>query len=265
LNLSPHQIRSFVKAGCVKPTRGPRGTHRFSFQDLVLLRTARDLARHFPHRKVLSALRKLRRQLPTGRDLTGVRIAAHGNHIVVQDGSLVWNPESGQSIFDFEVSKLAAKVAPIARKAVREAQLAEEELCADDWHELGCDLEAIDPNQARDAYRRALELDPIHPEARVNLGKLLRESGTLKAAEMHFRLALAAQPKSSSAALELGAVYEDLRRPELAIKAYEKAIRSDPGCAEAHHHTARILEKLGKSRAALQHLKTYRKLTGSKP
>ena len=61
LGLSVSQVRAYVRAGFLEPTRGPRGELQFSFQDLVLLRTAKGLvsARIAP-RRVRSALRKLK-------------------------------------------------------------------------------------------------------------------------------------------------------------------------------------------------------------
>ena len=40
LDLTVQQIRSYAREGFLEPDRGPRGELRFSFQDLVLLRTA---------------------------------------------------------------------------------------------------------------------------------------------------------------------------------------------------------------------------------
>jgi FkbM family methyltransferase len=56
----------------------------------------------------LPALRGLRDQLPDGRPLTGVRIAAEGEQIVVHDGSAAWHPESGQAIFDFQNGRMGS-------------------------------------------------------------------------------------------------------------------------------------------------------------
>src|SRR5438067_12316381 len=102
LGLSVSQVRAYVRAGFLEPTRGPRGELRFSFQDLVLLRTTQGLvsARIAP-RRVRSALRKLKEQLPEGRPLRGLHIRAEGDRIVVVDGQSSWSPESGQILFDF--------------------------------------------------------------------------------------------------------------------------------------------------------------------
>src|SRR5437879_3296030 len=146
LGLSVGQVRAYVRAGFLEPTRGPRGELRFSFQDLVLLRTAQGLvsARIAP-RRVRSALRKLKDQLPEGRPLRGVHIRAEGDRIVVGDGRASWSPESGQELCDFGAQELARKVAPLRLRA-RGGDAA-------DWYERGCDVEASAPDEARGAYR----------------------------------------------------------------------------------------------------------------
>src|SRR5438094_9924877 len=102
LGLSVSEVRAYVRAGFLEPTRGPRGELRFSFQDLVLLRTAKGLiSQNVAPARVRKALRKLRAQLPDGRPLSGVHISAEGNRIVVRDGRTRWQPESGQALLDF--------------------------------------------------------------------------------------------------------------------------------------------------------------------
>ncbi|MCM3877416.1 MAG: tetratricopeptide repeat protein, partial [Thermoanaerobaculia bacterium] len=151
---------------------------RFGFQDLVLLRTAKGLAEaNVPPATVRRALKRLRGQLPEGRPLTGVRIAADGRRVVVQDGASSWNPVSGQTLFGFAVADLATAAAPLAKRAAEEARQDGERLSAEDWYRLGCDVEASSPADARDAYRRAVELEPHHADAHVNLGRLLHEEG----------------------------------------------------------------------------------------
>jgi hypothetical protein len=90
---------------------------RFGFHDLVLLRTAKGLAEaKVPAATVRRALKKLRGQLPEDRPLTGVRIAADGRRVVVQDGAAAWNPESGQTLFDFAMADIATAAAPLATR-----------------------------------------------------------------------------------------------------------------------------------------------------
>jgi len=261
LGLSPAQVRGYVRSGFLKPERGSRGDYRFSFEDLVFLRAAKGLleARIGPLR-VRRALARLREQIPEGRRLTGLRVTAEGNRIVVADGGARWQPESGQALLDFGVTELAEKVAPLAREVFREAQEDGDEWTAEDWYQWGCELETAAPPEARDAYRRSIALDPRHADALVNLGRLLHEAGDPRGAEEHYRKALAARPGDGTAAFDLGVALEDLGRTEEALAAYEKAVAIDPRNADAHYNAASLCERLGQVQAALRHLKSYRNL-----
>jgi tetratricopeptide (TPR) repeat protein len=262
LSLSESQIRSYVRSGFLDPPRGPKGELRFSFQDLVLLRTAKGLVEaRIPSRRVRSVLRQLRRQLPGDRPLSGVQISAEGDRIVVKDGESMWNPESGQALFNFEVAELAKKVAPLAKRAHAEAQRAAGDMRAEDWYLLGLELEASAPIEARDAYRRALELDPRNAEARLNLGRLLHEAGEVEAAEAHYRMALDARQGDATCAFNLGVALEDQRRLEEAVEMYLLAIEWDEDCADAYYNLSHVYEQLGKKTLALRYLKAYRQRT----
>jgi tetratricopeptide (TPR) repeat protein len=264
LGLSEARVRSFVRAGLISPRRGPRGEPRLSFQDIVLLRTARGLLdARIPTRKLRLALERLKERLPKGRSLAGVNIAAAGVEVVVREGGTLWNPASGQALFDFgfEVDELARKVAPLTRRAVREARTRPEQVPAHDWYEMGCDLEATDPKEARDAYRRALELEPAHADAHINLGRLLHDAGELEAAQAHYRLALAARPEDGTAAFNLAVALEDRGALPEAAGLYREVLRLHPDHADAHYNLAGVLERLEDPSGALRHLSAYRRLT----
>lgn len=263
IGLSPAQVRAFARDGFLAPGRGPRGELLFSFQDLVILRTAKGLvAARIPARRIRTALRRLRQQLPLGRSLAELRITAEGGRIVVQDGSDAWSPESDQIQLDFAVAELATRARPMARRAAAVARRAEQNLDAEDWYELGLELEAVDPTEARDAYRRALELDAHHADAHVNLGRLLHEGGLVTEAEQHYRQALRDQPDHGTAAFDLGIALEDQGRPADAIEAYRLALHGDAANADAHFNIARLYEAIGKRAAALRHYSAYRRLSG---
>jgi tetratricopeptide (TPR) repeat protein len=261
LGLSEGRVRSFVRDGFLTPERDGR-TLVFSFQDLVLLRTAKGLidARIAPAR-IRRVLKRLKTQLPDGRPLTGVAIGAVGNEIVVRDGKSQFNPEDGQGLFDFEVAELARKVAPIVERAARKARADQDSRTAEDWFELGCNLEVSSPSEARDAYRRVIELMPGHADAHVNLGRLLHEAGELDAAERHYRLAIDLDPNDAIAWFNLGLLLEARGQLELALAAYRRTVEQDPSAADAHYQLARVYEKLGQDTSAVRHLKIFRKLT----
>src|SRR5574337_1857028 len=65
LRLSRSTLRALVSAGFVTPARGPRREWRFSFQDLIVLRTAQALAdADVPARRITRAMKELGRHLP---------------------------------------------------------------------------------------------------------------------------------------------------------------------------------------------------------
>jgi tetratricopeptide (TPR) repeat protein len=261
LGLSPGEIRAYATNGFLAPERGPRGELRFGFHDLIILRTAGELtAAQIPRRKVRHVLQRLREQLPKGRSLTGVRITADGDRVVVRDGEAVWNPESGQSLFDFSVADLAAKAAPLIHRNAADARERPADITADDWYTLACELEMSSVQEAKDAYERALRADPEHTDAHVNLGRLLHEAGAPAAAEQHYRAAMAADPGHETAAFNLGVALEDLGRTAEAIDAYTLALTLDPENADAHYNLAGIYERRGEKQAALRHLSAYRTL-----
>src|SRR3954469_2178996 len=118
LGLSVGQVRAWVRAGFLEPERGPRGELRFSFQDLVLLRTAKGLiSARIPPRRVRGALRKLKEQLPEGRPLRAVHIRAEADGIALGAASAQWSPESGRVLVDFGAPELARKVTQFQLKA----------------------------------------------------------------------------------------------------------------------------------------------------
>ena len=263
VGLSVGQVRAYVRQGLLSPERGPRNALRFTFEDLVLLRAAKGLLESsIPPRRVKASLRKLRGALPAGRELRSLRIFAEGDEVLVGDGRSRFRAGDGQLLFDFDTQDLLEQAAPLALAAVR----AERERAAavgptaSGWYERGCDLEDLDEAAAREAYRRALELDPAHAETHLNLGRLLHERGDAQAAAAHYQLALAARPDDTTGWFNLGVALEDTGELEAALGAYLRAIELDPTLADAHFNASRLYERRGQKAPALRHLRAYGKL-----
>jgi tetratricopeptide (TPR) repeat protein len=261
LGLTEGQIRSYARAGFFTPERGPRNEYRFDFQDLVLLRTAAALVRaRVPARRIARALATLRDELPRGRSLTELRITAVGDDIVVSDGGAPWEPESGQFHIDFDIGEFAASVEPLARGvAARAEEESRGERSADEWYALAIELEAVSIIEAARAYMQAIDADPSHSDARVNLGRLYHEDGQLEDAEEQYRAALDASD-NAVAAYNLGLILEERREIIEAIGAYEHALAIDNHLADAHYNLARLYETTGDARMAIQHFSAYRTL-----
>jgi tetratricopeptide (TPR) repeat protein len=264
VGLSEAKVRALARAGLLSPERRSRGAYRFFFQDIVLLRTAKELmaARIHP-RKVWRALRSLKRRLPRGQSLAALRISAAGDQVIVREKNTLWQPESGQVTFDFSISDLAKQVAPLVRQAAKSAEEVRD-ASSDDWYNLAMDCETVSAlEEAKQAYSRAIALNPTHAGAHINLGRLLHADGRVADAERHYRQALAAAPDNATGQFNLGVALEDLNKRAEAIKAYKQAIALDPELADAHYNLAHLYELRGEKSSAIRHLARYKALTST--
>ncbi len=85
LGLPRSTIRALIAAEFVSPARGPRNAWLFSFQDLIVLRTAQALAdAKVPQRRITKSLRELRRHLPDAMPLSGLSICAVADRVVIR-------------------------------------------------------------------------------------------------------------------------------------------------------------------------------------
>ncbi len=136
-------------------------------------------------------------------------------------------------------------------------------LTAEQWYEVGLELECSSPESAREAYGRALELDPENADAHVNLGRQLHIAGELGRAEPHYREAVRLDPDDPTPHFNLGVLLEELGRRDEAVHAYRQAVLRDPDFADAHCNLGLLLERLGRRQDAMRHLMAARKLSGS--
>jgi tetratricopeptide (TPR) repeat protein len=200
-------IASLVKAGFVSPTRGPRNAWQFSFQDLIVLRTAQALAAaSVPSRRMMKALKALRRQLPAAMPLSGLSIGALGDRVVVKEGARRWQAESGQYLLMFEGDPGAGELRVVAP------------LDPDSAIERGYALhEAGKLGEAEAVYREALESSP-DPLLHYNLAVLLEDLGRNAEAAECYRAALQGDPALADGHYNLALLCEKLGRPQEAIR-----------------------------------------------
>src|SRR5579862_3090551 len=104
LRLSRSTIRGLVVAGFVNPERGTRREYRFSFQDMIVMRTARALIEaKVPRKRIRHSLEDLREHLPETMPLSGLSICAVGDRVVVRDGKHRWQADNGQYLLGLDV------------------------------------------------------------------------------------------------------------------------------------------------------------------
>ena len=219
IGINSDQVRHYVRRNLIRPGRGARDEFRFSFQDVVLLRTAKGLLdANVSSRKAYRALVKLKQEMSQVESLSAVRIYANGPNVVVRDDKHVWEVETGQAALDFAFQEIASNnIEELPDEHPLETAQASD-LNSDEWYNLGLDLEEVEPEKAPEAYKEALRLDPKNADAHVNLGRLFQLKGNLKHAKRHYELALTARPGHQLAYYNLGTVFDELDEIEKATR-----------------------------------------------
>lgn len=267
VGLKATQVRHYVRRDLLQPLRGVRGEFRFSFQDVVMLRSAKELLdARIPARRTNRILLDLKqRSSGSSRPLSALRlqIDGEGKRVLVREDNVSWDVESGQGSLAFAESPVVAandtnNVTPLGQPglvSVREL----DQLSSDDWYNLALDLEEVDPQRAPEAYRRALEANPRNADAEVNLGRLYQLRGNQKLARKHYKAALSIAPDHPLANYNMGTIFDELDQFDTAVEFYLKA----GSIPDAHYNLARLYEVRGDELAGLRHMREYRRLIDS--
>lgn len=258
LGLTPATVRTLISEGFVTPARGARNELRFTFQDLLLLKTAQGLRRaQVPTRRIVASLKSLRDELPTDAPLTGLRITSSGGAVAVREARGVREATTGQLLLDFEVQVDAGTVVAVADRPSVGDQVDQ------DWFRIGEELEDSDRKKAEDAYRKALAAAPERLEVLVNLGALLCDDGRRSEAVALFDYAVAGGTRSALLHYNHAIVLEDVGELDRAEEAYRAAIELEPAMTDAHYNLGLLLEKRGDGQGALRHFSAYRRFGGA--
>jgi tetratricopeptide (TPR) repeat protein len=251
-------VRSLTRAGHIHPVR-QKGRMHYSFQDLIVLRTATALrAAKIPGQRISRTLRRIRESLPEGMPLSGLSIIVLGDRIAIREGQQLWESDSGQYALALEVTGEAGAIQMIDRRAAVPASGGS----AEELFARGLELEGSDPHGSRQAYEACLAVEVHHTEARINLGRLLHLTGEVAEAERIYRGATIADALLS---FNLAVLLEDQGRQAEAMLAYREALALDPGMADAHFNLARLHEHAGNTKDCFRHLLAYRRLASQKP
>lgn len=245
-------------------------TLAFSFHDLLLLKTTKGLLdARVPVARIRRILQSLKRQLPADQQLWNIRIYADGRRVVVWDAEGRWHPDSGQFLFDFE-PRTVAQALPFAPSKPAEPVFGGwppgySSLTAEQWFDVAFELEEHSPEEAREAYRRAVELQPRFVAAHINLGRLYQEGHDLERAELSYRTALHHAPDDACAHFNLGVLLEECGGAAAAEEAYRQAISCDPTFQDAHYNLALLCEAQGRKTDAIRHFASAQRLSPKRP
>lgn len=259
LGVSRRVLSGLIAAGFVAPSRGPRNELRFTFRDVVVLRTAFQLqSAKISSRKILNALSRLQAELPEELPLSGIRVTAVGNTVAVKTGPSQWDANTGQLLLDFEVAEIKGDVVFLdATPRQKDAAVQAEE-----WYELAEQLTDTDVKGAERAYRKALALSP-EPfyAAYVDLGALLCEDERrCEEALGLFEQALAHFPEDEVLHFNRAVALEGVGRLDDAERSYARCLELNPSFANAHHNLGLLRDRRGDKQGLVRHLSAYRRL-----
>lgn len=262
LSLTPRRAAQLRRLDLLRKDGG------YTFRDLLALRAASALldagASVRQIREALAALRRLDPDLES--PLTEVRFLVEGGRLLAQSERVRFDPRTGQTVLALDPGALSrAADAATATGLVRPLQppAAQAEL----WFQRASEWDA-DParwEEAIEAYRRVVALDPGYAAAWNNLGLLLHRLGRYEEARRAYTAALEADPTLAEAAYNLGALEEDSGDTERAIACYRRAIELQPRYADAHFNLAAALARAGRHEAAVHHWRRYLELDSGSP
>ena len=245
-----------------------RGDSGYTFRDLLALRAASSLLDAGASvRQIREALTALRRQDPELKEpLAEVRLVLEGDRLIAQSDRVRFDPRTGQMVLALDSGGLeAAATATLGTGLVR--PLAPPADQAETWFERASEWDS-DPAQwedAVDAYRRVVSIDPTYAAAWNNLGLLLHRMGRYDEAGDAYLAALKQDPQCCEAAYNLGSLHEDRGAVDDAIADYRRALELSPDYADAHFNLAGALARNGRDGEAIKHWQRYLELDSGSP
>lgn len=251
----PSRLRYWHRSGVLGPSVRVQGRNYYSFQDLVGVRAAKGLLEQgVPLRQVRRSVESLREAFPkTSQPLSELRVLSDGRTVLVQDDAGTYEPTTGQALLDFRIDGLESDVVRLLHFDHDDRSRAYEhylEGCRHDENE-----ETFE--QAEQAYKKALSLDPTLSNALTNLGNLEYRRQQHEAAEQYYRDALECDPEQPEALYNLGFLCFERDEVEEAVVLFREALNSDPSFADAHFNLAMALEECGEGAAAQPHWQRY--------
>ena len=262
LTLTPRRIGQLRRLDLL------RGESGYTFRDLLALRAAGALldagASVRQMRLAMDALRK--RDPDLKQPLAEVRLVLDGGRLLAQSDRVKFDPRTGQTVLDLDTPSLEeAAAATLVTGMVRPMQPPVEQ--AETWFERASEWDS-DPAQwddAIDAYRRVVAIDPTYAAAWNNLGLLLHRMGRYDEARDAYEAALAQDATCCEAVYNLGSLAEDRGELDEAVRCYRQALSLSPDYGDAHFNLAGALARSGRADEAVEHWQRYLELDAGSP
>jgi tetratricopeptide (TPR) repeat protein len=185
------------------------------------------------------------------RWVTSLKLFTEDGRLIVRDGGVKFEVDSGQQVLDFDVSKFAREVdggkPPRVSGILDNAERMEE----------------MDPARTIRFYSTMVDAEPTNAKVRMKLAALLEKIGNPRGALKQYLHSATIAPDSAEAHLRVGVIYRMCDRLEQSIKSFLRVLKLDADNLEAHRNLAELYEEIGRKREALRHLSAIHRLTRS--
>ena len=271
-------IRRWHRCGLIVPVREVRKLPYFDFQEVATARRLAELlAAGMSPRTIERRLASLARYLPgVERPLAQLSVIIRGKEILLRQGDGLIEP-GGQLRFDFDAveAEPAAETSaePVAdrpppavislddRRPTPAAPMSAEEMC-----HLAAELEDEgNLETAGEMYRAAMAAGALRPEICFQLAELLYRMGDSSGARERYYMAIELDEDYVEARANLGCVLAETGHRDLAVAAFEGALRYHKDYADVHYHLARTLDELARPADAAEHWRAFLELAPDSP
>jgi tetratricopeptide (TPR) repeat protein len=240
-------IRRWHRRGLIVPAREVRRLPYFDFQEVATARRLADLlAAGVSPQAIEKQLEALSRCWPgVGRPLDQLSVIIRGKEILLRQGDGLVEP-GGQFRFDFE----APITEPTHDQAVPSSP---EQMCR-----LAAELEEDGQlAAAADMYRAAMAAAGPKAEICFQVAELLYRLGDLGGARERYYTAVELDEDYVEARANLGCVLAETGQRDLAVAAFEGALKYHPAYADVHYHLARTLDEMQAVGRAEEHWRAF--------
>ena len=247
LGVSVAVIRRWHRRGLIVPVREVRRLPYFDFQEVATARRLAELlAAGVSPRAIERQLESLARYLPdVTRPMAQLSVIVQGKEILLRQGDGLIEP-GGQWRFDFD----AWEGEPTPQQAVPTTA---EQMCR-----LAAELEEDGQlAAAAEMYRAAMAAAGPKAEICFQVAELLYRQGDLGGARERYYMAIELDEDYVEARANLGCVLAETGQRELAVAAFEGALRYHPDYADVHYHLARTLDEMHERPRAEEHWRAF--------
>ncbi|MHB8863677.1 MAG: MerR family transcriptional regulator [Pirellulaceae bacterium] len=263
-------IRRWHRRKLIVPVREVRRLPYFDFQEVATARQlAALLAAGASPDAIERKLAELSRYVPdVERPLAQLSVIVQGQQLLLRQGEGLIEP-GGQLRIDFDALDERQPVADETAPAPSAVSLPTDNLLSSNPEQmmaLAATLEeAGQLDQATELCRVVLAASGPRAEVCFQLAELLYRLGDVSAARERYYMAIELDEDYVEARANLGCVLAETGQLELAVAAFQGALRFHSEYPDVHYHLARTLDDLGRRDEAVHHWREFLALVPCSP